>query len=34
MVIERFEQTWRTGLLAVITNPLVAYGLLIIGSTA
>jgi len=31
MVIERFEQTWRTGLLAVITNPLVAYGLLIIG---
>jgi membrane-bound serine protease (ClpP class) len=31
MVIERFEPTWRTGLLAVITNPLVAYGLLIIG---
>ena len=31
MVVERFEPTWRTGFLAVITNPLVAYGLLIIG---
>jgi membrane-bound serine protease (ClpP class) len=31
IVVERFEPTWRTGLLAVITNPLVAYGLLIIG---
>ena len=31
MVVERFEPTWRTELLAVITNPLVAYGLLIIG---
>ena len=31
MIVERFEPTWRTELLAVITNPLVAYGLLIIG---
>jgi membrane-bound serine protease (ClpP class) len=31
MVLESFEPTWRTELLAVITNPLVAYGLLIIG---
>lgn len=31
IVVERFEPTWRTGFLAVITNPLVAYGLLIIG---
>ena len=31
MVLETFEPTWRTELLAVITNPLVAYGLLIIG---
>ena len=31
IVIERFDPTWRTELLAVITNPLVAYGLLIIG---
>jgi membrane-bound serine protease (ClpP class) len=30
-VIERFEMNWRTSLLAVITNPLIAYGLLIIG---
>ena len=30
-VVERFEMTWRTSLLAVLTNPLVAYGLLIIG---
>jgi membrane-bound serine protease (ClpP class) len=30
-VIERFEMTWRTSVLAVLTNPLVAYGLLIIG---
>jgi len=31
LVLETFEPTWRTELLAVITNPLVAYGLLIIG---
>lgn len=31
MVLERHEPGWRTSLLAVITNPLVAYGLLIIG---
>jgi membrane-bound serine protease (ClpP class) len=31
MVLETFEPTWRTELLAVITNPLVAYGLLIVG---
>ena len=31
MVIERFEPGWRIELLSVITNPLVAYGLLIIG---
>ncbi|MEX0735373.1 MAG: nodulation protein NfeD [Steroidobacteraceae bacterium] len=30
-VVERIEMTWRTSLLAVLTNPLVAYGLLIIG---
>lgn len=30
-VVERMEMTWRTSLLAVLTNPLVAYGLLIIG---
>jgi len=30
-VVERFEMNWRTSLLAVLTNPLVAYGLLIIG---
>ncbi len=31
IVVERFEPDWRTELLAVLTNPLVAYGLLIIG---
>jgi membrane-bound serine protease (ClpP class) len=31
IVIERVEMTWRTSLLAVLTNPLVAYGLLIVG---
>jgi len=31
MVVERFEPDWRIELLSVITNPLVAYGLLIIG---
>ncbi len=31
VVIERIEMNWRTSLLAVLTNPLVAYGLLIIG---
>ena len=31
IVIERFDPDWRTELLAVITNPLIAYGLLIIG---
>lgn len=31
LVIERFEMDWRTSLLAVLTNPLVAYGLLIVG---
>ncbi len=30
-VVERVEMTWRTSLLAVLTNPMVAYGLLIIG---
>ncbi|MGQ0385324.1 MAG: NfeD family protein [Gammaproteobacteria bacterium] len=30
-VVERIEMDWRSSLLAVITNPLVAYGLLIIG---
>ncbi len=30
-VLERFETDWRTDLLAVLTNPLVAYGLLIFG---
>ncbi|HXV40088.1 MAG TPA: nodulation protein NfeD [Steroidobacteraceae bacterium] len=30
-VVERIEMNWRTSLLAVLTNPLVAYGLLIIG---
>jgi membrane-bound serine protease (ClpP class) len=29
--IERVEMTWRNSLLAVLTHPLVAYGLLIIG---
>lgn len=31
MIVERFEPGWRIELLSVITNPLVAYGLLIIG---
>lgn len=31
VVLERVEMTWRTSLLAVLTNPVVAYGLLIIG---
>jgi len=31
LVLERFEMDWRTSLLAVLTNPLVAYGLLIVG---
>lgn len=31
LVIERFEMDWRTSLLAVLTNPMVAYGLLIVG---
>ena len=30
-VIERIGMNWRTSLLAVLTNPLVAYGLLVIG---
>ena len=30
-VVERMEMNWRISLLAVLTNPLVAYGLLIIG---
>lgn len=30
-VVERIEMNWRSSLLAVLTNPLVAYGLLIIG---
>ena len=29
--LDRFEMTWRTSLLAVLTNPVVAYGLLIVG---
>jgi membrane-bound serine protease (ClpP class) len=31
LTIERHEPDWRTNLLAVITNPLVAYGLLVVG---
>jgi membrane-bound serine protease (ClpP class) len=31
MVVENFQPGWRIELLSVITNPLVAYGLLIIG---
>jgi membrane-bound serine protease (ClpP class) len=31
LTLDRHERDWRTNLLAVITNPLVAYGLLIIG---
>jgi membrane-bound serine protease (ClpP class) len=30
-VVERIEMNWRISILAVLTNPLVAYGLLIIG---
>ena len=29
--LERVEMNWRTGLLSVLTNPMVAYGLLLIG---
>ena len=31
LIVERFEMDWRTSLLAELTNPMVAYGLLIIG---
>ena len=31
LTLDRHERDWRTNLLAVITNPLIAYGLLIIG---
>jgi membrane-bound serine protease (ClpP class) len=31
ITVERVEMDWRTSLLAVLTNPLVAYGLLIVG---
>ncbi|MBF8292992.1 MAG: Nodulation protein NfeD, partial [Steroidobacteraceae bacterium] len=31
IVLERIEMDWRTGLLSVLTNPMVAYGLLLIG---
>lgn len=31
IVVERVEMNWRTALLSVLTHPLVAYGLLIIG---
>ena len=31
LMVDRVEMDWRTSLLAVLTNPLVAYGLLIIG---
>lgn len=31
VVVERVEMTWRSSLLAVLTNPVVAYGLLIVG---
>jgi membrane-bound serine protease (ClpP class) len=31
LTIDRVEMDWRTSLLTVLTNPLVAYGLLIIG---
>ncbi len=31
LTVDRVEMDWRTSLLAVLTNPLVAYGLLIIG---
>ena len=31
MLLERVEMDWRTELLSVLTNPMVAYGLLLIG---
>lgn len=31
MIVEEFLPDWRIGLLSVITNPLIAYGLLIVG---
>ncbi len=31
LTLERFDPDWRTELLAVITNPTIAYGLLLIG---
>ena len=31
LVVQRVKPDWRTDLLAVITNPMVAYGLMIIG---
>jgi membrane-bound serine protease (ClpP class) len=31
MVVEEYLPDWRIGLLSVITNPLIAYGLLIVG---
>jgi membrane-bound serine protease (ClpP class) len=31
ITVEQVEMDWRTSLLAVLTNPLVAYGLLIVG---
>jgi membrane-bound serine protease (ClpP class) len=31
LVIERVEMDWRSSLLAVLTHPLVAYGLLVVG---
>ncbi len=31
IVVERVEMDWRTALLSVLTNPMVAYGLLLIG---
>src|SRR4030095_4944673 len=31
LALERFDPDWRTELLSVITNPTVAYGLLLIG---
>jgi membrane-bound serine protease (ClpP class) len=31
IAIERVEMNWRTALLAVLTHPLVAYGLLLVG---
>ncbi|MGB5133234.1 MAG: nodulation protein NfeD [Steroidobacteraceae bacterium] len=31
ILVERVEMDWRTALLSVLTNPMVAYGLLLIG---